>query len=150
MDIVNLHGGGHPSGKPIRQVLEELADEIDWSRLHFLGRIPHSHLLGLLQASWVHVYLSYPFVLGWSALEAMAADVAWLAVLGCRWRRLLATVWRVCCSLDDPHRLADRILALLRRPNLRVNSVVAPELKLCDQSRTLPRLHALIQETAGV
>ena len=43
------YGGGHPSGKPIRQVLEEeLADEIDWSRLHFLGRIPHSHLLGLL------------------------------------------------------------------------------------------------------
>ena len=41
-------------------------------RIHFLGRVPHPVLMALLQASWVHVYLSYPFVLGWSLLEAMA------------------------------------------------------------------------------
>ena len=26
----------------------------------------------LCQASWVHVYLSFPFILGWSLIEAMA------------------------------------------------------------------------------
>ena len=51
---------------------KELAGQLDLERIHFLGRVPHPVLMALLQASWVHVYLSYPFVLGWSLLEAMA------------------------------------------------------------------------------
>ena len=91
------YGGGHPSGKPIRQVMqEELAAEMDWTRLHFLGRIPHPQLIGLMQASWVHVYLSYPFVLGWSALEAMACGCCMVGSTGMPVEELLATVWRVC------------------------------------------------------
>ena len=67
------YGNQHPSGQPLRQVmLAELSDQIDLSRLHFLGRIPHNHLISVLQASTVHVYLSYPFVMGWSLLEAMS------------------------------------------------------------------------------
>ncbi len=37
-----------------------------------MGRIPYPSLIALLQASWVHIYLSKPFILGWSLLEAMA------------------------------------------------------------------------------
>ena len=67
------YGGGHPSGRPLREVmLRELDGQLDLDRIHFLGRIPHPSLIKLLQASWVHVYLSYPFILGWSLLEAMA------------------------------------------------------------------------------
>ena len=61
------YGLPHPSGQPLRNVmLAELANQIDISRIHFLGRIPHPHLISVLQASTVHVYLSYPFVMGWS------------------------------------------------------------------------------------
>ena len=43
-----------------------------WSRVLFLGRIPYPHLVTLLRLSSVHVYLTYPFVLSWSLLEAMS------------------------------------------------------------------------------
>jgi glycosyltransferase involved in cell wall biosynthesis len=46
---------------------------IDTGRVHFLGQIPHALYLKVLQVSAAHVYLTYPFVLSWSMLEAMAA-----------------------------------------------------------------------------
>lgn len=51
----------------------------DWSRVHFLGHVPYQHFIPLLQLSTVHVYLTYPFVLSWSLLEAMSAGCAIVA-----------------------------------------------------------------------
>jgi glycosyltransferase involved in cell wall biosynthesis len=53
--------------------LAEVAADIDRSRVHFLGKLPYSRYLKLLQVSGAHVYLTYPFVLSWSMLEAMSA-----------------------------------------------------------------------------
>lgn len=55
------------------QLLQELGDGIAPSRVHFLGKVPYSVFVKILQVSRVHVYLTYPFVLSWSMLEAMAA-----------------------------------------------------------------------------
>ncbi|MCL2717081.1 MAG: glycosyltransferase family 4 protein [Alphaproteobacteria bacterium] len=46
--------------------------QLDPARTHFTGRLPRADYLRVLQVSAAHVYLSYPFVLSWSALEAMA------------------------------------------------------------------------------
>lgn len=51
----------------------------DWQRVHFLGRVNRATFTKVLQLSTVHVYLSYPFVLSWSLLEAMSAGCAIVA-----------------------------------------------------------------------
>ena len=52
--------------------LREVEREIDPSRVHFLGRVPRADFLRVLQVSACHVYLTMPFVLSWSMMEAMA------------------------------------------------------------------------------
>ena len=68
------YGRSAPDGKKWKEVfLGEVAHRLDLSRLHFMGKVPYSTFVGLMQVSRVHAYLTYPFVLSWSMLEAMAA-----------------------------------------------------------------------------
>ena len=62
----------------INEVRSQITDQ-DWQRVHFLGHIPYQYFIPLLQLSTVHVYLTYPFVLSWSLLEAMSAGCAIVA-----------------------------------------------------------------------
>jgi glycosyltransferase involved in cell wall biosynthesis len=51
---------------------EQLGDRLNWRRIHPLGKVPHGVLRDVYRVSAAHVYLSYPFVLSWSLLEAMS------------------------------------------------------------------------------
>jgi glycosyltransferase involved in cell wall biosynthesis len=67
------YGAAPPAGKTWRNIfLDEVRDRLDASRVHFVGRVPHAVLTQLMQVSAAHVYLTYPFVLSWSLLEAMS------------------------------------------------------------------------------
>src|SRR5204862_1748434 len=62
-----------PPGRTWKQVmLEEVGERLDMSRVRFIGSIPYQVLIWVFSASWAHVYLTYPFVLSWSLLDAMA------------------------------------------------------------------------------
>jgi len=54
-----------------KQALE--AYDLDLSRIHFTGVLPRHQYRAVLQVSSVHVYLTVPFVLSWSMMEAMSA-----------------------------------------------------------------------------
>lgn len=74
------YGAKPPEGKTWKEIfLSEVKDDLDLSRLHFVGRVPYREFLALLQLSAVHVYLTYPFVLSWSLLEAMSCGCAIVA-----------------------------------------------------------------------
>lgn len=77
------YGAAPEGGKSWKQIfIEEIRSQIedsDWRRVHFLGNVSYQHFIALLQLSSVHVYLTYPFVLSWSLLEAMSAGCAIVA-----------------------------------------------------------------------
>lgn len=54
------------------KLLGELDGQLDLSRVHMLGHLGYEDYVALLRVSRVHVYLTYPFVLSWSILEAMS------------------------------------------------------------------------------
>jgi glycosyltransferase involved in cell wall biosynthesis len=64
------NGSQHPAANWREHMLGQV--KLDAARTHFLGRIPGPDYLRVLQVSAAHVYLTYPFVLSWSLLEAMA------------------------------------------------------------------------------
>jgi len=51
---------------------EEIAGQFDPENIYFAGSLPYGTFLKLLQLSSCHVYLTYPFVLSWSLMEAMS------------------------------------------------------------------------------
>ena len=68
------YGRRPPNGQSYREIYSnEVKDQVDWSRVHFTGRLSYQDYLKVLQISSCHLYLTYPFVLSWSMLEAMSA-----------------------------------------------------------------------------
>lgn len=117
--IVGGDGPGYgtrlPKGQTFRQqLLGELQGSIDLSRVHFLGKVPHDGFLKVLQVSRVHVYLTYPFVLSWSMLEAMAAGCL---VVGSRTPPVEEVIQHggngLLVDFFSPEQIADRIIDAL-------------------------------------
>lgn len=95
------------------EVRPRISDE-DSSRVHFLDIVPYEQFVALLQLSTVHVYLSYPFVLSWSLLEAMSAGCAIVASDTAPVREVLRhDETGLLVDFFDPVGLADSINGLL-------------------------------------
>ena len=67
----------HTGGRSFKEhVLSE--DDYDLDRIHFVGNVAPKQLARLLSLSDLHFYLTVPFVLSWSCLNAMACGATML------------------------------------------------------------------------
>jgi glycosyltransferase involved in cell wall biosynthesis len=74
------YGRALPDGHSYRGMLEgEVGDKVDWSRVHFLGRVPYEVYLAVIQLSRCHIYLTVPFVPSWSLMESMSMQATIVA-----------------------------------------------------------------------
>lgn len=109
------YGARLPAGETFKKrLLAELAGSLDLSRIHFLGKVPYDAFLKVLQVSRVHVYLTYPFVLSWSMLEAMSAGCL---VVGSRTQPVEEAIQHAANGLlvdfFSPEQIADRVIDAL-------------------------------------
>jgi len=119
-------------------------------RLHFTGRIPYRDYLSLLQVSAVHLYLTIPFVLSWSCVEAMAAGCAIVASDTAPVREFIThgENGRLVPFFDPPALAAAAIEALADRASFAPlrTAARATVLDRYALSRCLPRQVALVAE----
>ena len=114
-------GYGQPSPKGTSwkaRYLDEVKDRIDASRVHFTGTLPHRHMLAALSISRAHVYYTYPFVLSWSLLEAMACECLIVASDTPPVRDAIVSGENgILLDFFDHDALADALIAACRRPD---------------------------------
>lgn len=101
--------------------LNEVKAELDLSRVHFVGKVPYADFLRVLQVSTVHVYLTYPFVLSWSLLEAMSTSCAIVASDTAPVREAIRHgETGQLVDFFDPAALAQQVIDLCKNPAERV------------------------------
>jgi glycosyltransferase involved in cell wall biosynthesis len=130
---------------------DEVAEHIDRKRIHFTGRLPYSDYLSALQVSSVHVYLTYPFVLSWSLLEALSAGCLVVGSDTPPVREVLNDENGLLVPFFDTEQLAERVIEALSFPR-RFRSVRAEArrtiLEQYDLTRIcLPKILTLIQKS---
>ena len=100
-----------------KQMRSELGDAVDWRRVHFLGRVPYKSFCSLLKVSSAHVYLTYPFVLSWSLIEALMAGCLVVASDTDPVREVIRDGENgVLTPFFDVESLADRVIEALADP----------------------------------
>ena len=106
----------HPGGLRA-QMEDEVGALMDWSRVHFLGNVPYPDFIRLVQISRCHIYLTMPFVVSWSLLEAMSMQATIVASDVLPVREFI-THGETGCLVDfhDPSALAEQVIDIVANP----------------------------------
>jgi glycosyltransferase involved in cell wall biosynthesis len=125
----------------------------DRERTHFVGYLSYEDYVNLLQVSAANIYLTYPFVLSWSFMEAMSAGCA-IACSDTAPVREMASDRETCLMFDffDPRALADRVVELLEDRPLAARLGAAARQHIVeryDMRLLQPRMKQLILDVAA-
>ena len=92
-------------------------DQYDLSRFRFLGTMQPADLGRLLAVSDLHIYLTVPFVLSWSMMDAMSCGAVVLGSDTAPVREMIRDGENgLLCDLVDVEALADKAVSVLRDP----------------------------------
>jgi len=113
------YGGKSKDPRGLRGEMEaEVGTDLDWDRLHFLGRVPYPDYQKLIQLSRCHVYLTMPFVLSWSLLEAMSMGATVVASDVAPVREAVThNETGLLVDFFDADAIADQVCAVLANPD---------------------------------
>ena len=113
------YGPHAPTGQTWKDIfLREVADRIDPARVHFMGTLSSAMYRRALKVSAAHVYLTYPFVLSWSLIEAMSTGCAVVASDTAPVRDVIADGENgLLVPFFAPERIADGVAEILRDPS---------------------------------
>lgn len=106
----------HTGGRSFKEhVLSQ--DDYDLDRIHFVGTVRPEMLARLLSVSDLHLYLTVPFVLSWSCLNAMACGATMLCSDTEPVREVIADGENgLLCDFFDDAAFAERALEVLADP----------------------------------
>jgi glycosyltransferase involved in cell wall biosynthesis len=150
------YGRTPPEGKTWKSVaLEELAGQLDLDRVHFVGRLPHARMLDALAISAAHVYYTYPFVLSWSLLEALASGCLVIGSDTAPVRdAIVSGESGILLDFFDVEALSNAMISACREPELyaqmRKAARAAVTAEFDRRLTCLPRWRALIDETVAL
>lgn len=115
---VSYGKGSDAQGGYRAEMEREVGHLIDWERVHFLGKVPYEAFRRIIQISRCHIYLTVPFVLSWSALEAMSMGATLVASDVAPVREAI-THGKTGLLVDffNPQALADQVTDVLRNPS---------------------------------
>lgn len=145
------YGAENPEGTTWRQTLEkELGDSVDWSRVHFLGHLDHKLYLAMLKLSACHVYLTTPFILSWSFLEAAALGIPIIASNTAPVREFDNLKGIEHVEFGDVDGLARKVLHRLSTPPEPFYDENIEIIRNLDISRTIPAIKDALIGTRGI
>jgi glycosyltransferase involved in cell wall biosynthesis len=147
------YGASPPPGTTWKSIFfDEVAGQIDIERVHFAGRLPYADYLGALQISSAHIYLTYPFVLSWSLLEALSIGCVVIGSNTGPVREVLNSKNSLLVPFFDIEQIAERVVEVLANPNqfrplrARARQTILEQYDLAQIC--LPKMLALIKESS--
>lgn len=146
------YGSRPPQGDWKDVLLREIEGAYDPTRVHFTGSVPYTSFLPLLRLSAVHVYLTYPFVLSWSLLEALASGCAVVGSATAPVQEVIRDGLNgLLVDFFSPGDLAAAVTELLAQPQRRValGRHAAEAARVYGLDRCLPRQLALMEMVAS-
>jgi glycosyltransferase involved in cell wall biosynthesis len=141
------YGHRAPNGKSWKEhLMEEVGDQLDMKRVHFVGKVPYQTYLDLLSISKVHAYWTTPFVLSWSFLEASLSGLPVVASNTAPVREFASQLDIITQKFFDIDAYTDTLINILSRSQVLRNQLALPNLNF---KHCVAAQQAMLKKTMG-